>query len=150
MDVWFSWCHRKATCPWCNKPIEKATPMVVKKLWRKGDPDSRKFNLWFYYHPECYLAEGLDYLKMNPYVARGEKRGPKPKLVELTTIQQKRRLWLLRKHGELLQRRKLLKTPYPDRILFETRINNQLFDLMVEIAQIGGIPEKWVTNLLNS
>jgi len=76
MDVWFTWCKRTAKCKWCEKPILVATPMVMKRLWRKGNPDSRKINLTFYYHPQCSLAEGMDYLEQHPYVA-GLKRGPK-------------------------------------------------------------------------
>jgi len=116
--------------------------MVIKKLWRKGDETSRRINLLFYYHPECYMVEGLEYLQMNPYTPGLHKRGPK---TTLTPDQQRQRKLILMRRASLIQRKKKLKVKYPDRLLFEAKIDQQLIDLMVEIAPLGGIPISWLT-----
>jgi len=141
MDVWWKWARRQADCCHCNLPIAVSSPMVIKKLWRKGDENNRRVNIRFYYHPECYMAEGFDYLTMNPYTAGTRKRGPKS---SLTPEQQRARRLILMRRASLLQRKRKLKSPYPDRLLMEARIDEKLTDLMIEIAPLGGIPTSWL------
>jgi hypothetical protein len=141
MDVWFSWAKRPANCAYCKQPINTGEPSVVKKLWRRGNEDSRKINLTFHYHPECHYVEGLEYLTMNPYNP-GEKRGPK--VVGLCEEDYKRRLQLLQKKASLEQRKKKLKGSLPDHELRVAQINLDIMSLMAEIAQVGGIPKNWL------
>ena len=145
MDIWFKWCQKPggATCNWCEKTIERATPMVVTRLWRKGDENSRRWNITKYYHPECYLAQGLDYLERNPFSSKvgGSKK------MELKPYARKYRLKLLRKKASLVQRKQRLKIPYPDRVLYEARIDEQIAGLAAQIATVGGIPKSWLSSL---
>ena len=145
MDVWYSWCKRSAECNWCHKPIDTASPIVVKKLWRKGDPGSRRINLKFYYHPQCAMDEGMDYLATHPYTSGPHKRGPKSSI--LSEDDKLQRLKLLRRKASLDQRKKKLKMDYPDRLLKEAHIDEKIADLMIEIAQVGGIPHSWILKL---
>ena len=145
MDVWFAWCKRPADCNWCHKPIEHCTPMVVKKLWRKGDEGSRKINLKFYFHPDCNTASGLDYLNLHPYTSGPNKRGPKKS--PLTDEQKHQRLLILRRKASLEQRKKKLKSGFPDRVLREAHLDEKIADLMLEIAPLGGIPHSWISKL---
>ena len=144
MDVWWTWNKRQADCCYCKQPITVATPMVVKKLCRKGDVDSRRINLTFYMHPECYMVEGFDYLLMNPYSSGVSRRGPKS---VLTPEQRRQRRLILMRRASLVQRKKKLKTVYPDRLLLEAKLDEQLVDLMVEIAPVGGVPVSWLQQL---
>lgn len=142
MDVWFTWCRRPATCCYCKEQVETTTPMVVKKMWRKGDENSRRVNLIFYYHPLCHYVEGLDYLMMHPYTC-GEKRGPK-QVMQLTPEDARSRYLLLRKKASLEQRKRELKAHFPDRELHCAQIDLEIMSVWTEIAQVGGIPKSWL------
>ena len=141
-NVCMCWCHRTATCKWCDKPIEAGTPMVSVYFWNKGQEDKRKWNVRQFYHPQCWVDQGLDYLKMNPYVPY-----ERHKKSTLTKKQKARRLILLNRKAALDQRKRNLKSTYPDRDLIEARINTQIAELMVEMTKVGGIPPKWLENL---
>jgi hypothetical protein len=119
--------------------------MVVKNLWRKGDANSRKINLKFYYHPDCNTAAGLDYLNQHPYTSGSHKRGPKRTV--LTPEQQHQRYLLLRRKASLEQRKRKLKAEFPDRLLKEANIDEKIADLMIEIAGVGGIPNSWISKM---
>lgn len=144
MDVWFTHCQRRAKCRWCEKPIEKSKPMVITRLWRKGDENSRKWNITNYYHPECYLAQGLDYLERNPYSPRGNRGRPK---LHLSEEDKRKRYLLLRKKAALDQRKRKLKTSYPDSALMVARIDAQIVEICMDIALVGGVPKSWVEQL---
>lgn len=141
-NVYMNWCHRKATCKWCNFTIEAGVPIVTVFFWNKGDKDKRKWNTKYYYHPQCWVEQGLDYLKMNPYVPYIRHKKP-----TLTKEQKGERLTLLRKKAALDQRKRNIKSDYPDRVLIEARINKEIAILMVEVALIGGIPKRWLETL---
>ena len=144
MDVWFTWCQRRAKCRWCEQPIEKGKPMVITKLWRKGDENSRKWNITNYYHPECYLAQGMDYLERNPYSPRGNRGKPK---LQLSEEDRRKRYLLLRKKAALEQRKRKLKTSYPDNALMLARIDTRIVEICMDIALVGGVPKSWVEQL---
>jgi len=114
-------------------------PMVTVFFWNKGGPDHKGFNIKKYYHPKCWLEQGLDYLKMNPYIPYRRK----PKL-ELTPEQSQQRYKLLRRKASIEQRRRRLDGNNPDRWLSEALLDVQITDLMIEIAPLGGIPDKWL------
>jgi len=138
-NVCMAWCQRKAMCKWCNKPIEAGNPIVTVFYWRKGVEGNRKLNLKFYYHPQCWVDQGTDYLKMNPYVPH--KRSRK---LPLTKEDTERRVTLLRRKASLDQRKRNLKANFPDRVLAEARIDSHIAEIMVEIVSVGGIPKRWL------
>ncbi len=138
-NVYINWCQREAECHWCHKKIEAGTPIVTAFFWNKGNVEKRGWNTKLYYHPNCWVAQGLDYLRLNPYSPYIRK-----KKAELSPTDRKERLRLLRAKGSLDQRRRNLTTSYPERVLIEARIDRQISELMHLIAKVGGIPKKWL------
>ena len=143
MDVWVTWCKRTAKCRYCDKDIEKATAMVVGKIWRKGS-DNRRWNIKLFWHLQCWVTQATEYLVANPYVARGYRGGPK---LELSEEDARTRYLLLRRKAELEQRKRKLVSPYPDRLLVEARLDEKIVGIMEEIVKVGGIPKKWLKTL---
>lgn len=134
-----TWCKRKAKCRYCPESIVKGTPMVTGKLWRKGNPDSRKINLRFYWHPQCWVKQGLDHLSLHPY--SGGNRGRKQ--LKLSEEDSKLRYKLLRRYAALRQRITKLASTYPDNIFPILRIETQMKETASQIDKVGGIPPKW-------
>lgn len=127
-----------------------ATPAVMVFFWNKGQEGKRSFNVKQYYHPQCWMDQGMDYLTLHPYVAVGTKssnnvRGPKCNLTDEQKVI-RRKLWC--KRASLIQRKKRLKTPYPDNALMLADIESKLCGVMLEIAEVGGIPKKWIEDIL--
>ena len=144
MDVWFTWARKEAECEWCPKKIVRKTPMVVTKLWRKGQADVRKWNIIHYYHPECYIAQGLDYLDKHPFteVNAGKKKG-RPEIV-LSEEDKKARIALLKKKSNLEGRIRIIKEKgKKDAVLKEAELTVQLAEVMQEIEKVGGAPTVW-------
>jgi len=139
MDVWMTWVKRKTRCRYCGETMEKATPMVTGKLWRKGNPESRKINIRFYWHPQCWVKQGLDYLSLHPYSSGSRGR----KQLKLGEEDAKLRYKLLRKYAALRQRVTKLATKYPDNVLPILRIETQMKETAAKINEVGGIPPKW-------
>ncbi len=144
-QVYMQWNRRIAECAYgCCKPIEVKQPVVIVFFWRRGD-DDHAYNIKKYYHPECWLAQGMDYLRVHPYQAEGE-RGPKCKL---TPEQHTKRGLILRQVGALKQRRKAVKEQEPARrSLLLARIDAAIAAKMLEIAEVGGIPKRWVEEII--
>jgi len=140
-NVTIRWCKKSAICRWCNKPIEIATPMVTVFFWNKGNEERRGWNTTWYFHPQHWIDQGLDYLSLNPYVPH--KRGPKPKLSE---EDRRTRFLLVRRFHALQQRKQKLKADYPDRLLIEARISRQAAEIIVEMIRVGGVPKSWAKN----
>jgi hypothetical protein len=144
MDVWFKWARKDADCEWCGKVIHRKTAMVVTKLWRKGDADKRKWNIIHYYHPECYIAQGLHYLADNPFteVEPGKKKG-RPE-IQLCEEDKKTRIALLKKKSNLEGRIRAIKAKKKkDAIVKEAELTVQLAEVMQEIERVGGAPAVW-------
>ena len=137
-NVTISWCNRTAKCEWCPTSIMAGKPMVVVFFWNKGSETHKGFNVKKYYHPQCWIEQGLDYLGKNPYVPYIRK-----KRLELTPEQSKRRYILLRRKAAIDQRRRALENN-PDRVILETVLDIKIIELMMEIAKVGGIPKKWL------
>lgn len=137
-NISISWCNRTAKCEWCPEQIDTGEPMVVAFYWNKGTDGNKGFNVKRYYHPNCWVEQGLDYLKRNPYSPYIRK----PKL-ELTPEQSQRRYRLLRRKAALDQRINGLKDD-SHRLLAEARLMEKITIIMLEIASIGGIPRKWL------
>ncbi len=141
-NVRMSWCQRRAKCSFCPDPIEAGTPIVTVTFWKKGD-DDRKWNIKNYYHPDHWVAQGLDYLKQNPYIPY-----QRHKETTLTKEQKSQRTQLLRRKSSIEQRRRNLKPDNPNHSLIVARMDRQIAEMMVEMTKIGGIPSKWLSQLV--
>ena len=108
-------------------------------FWNKGTEEHKGFNVKVYYHPDCWVAQGLDYLRMNPYVPYIRDR-----TLELSIGEKVERTKILKRKASIDQRRRRLNGNYPDRALLEARLDTQVAELMMEIAPLGGIPKKWL------
>ena len=136
-NVSIAWCHRTAQCKWCENQIEASTPMVSVFFWNKGNEANRGWNSKYYYHPNCWVAQGLDYLERNPYVP-----GPGRKRVEMEPEKKAIRLKILRRKASLEQRRRNTEDP-----LMLAHIETQIAGLFEEIIEVGGIPKSWLETL---
>ena len=144
-NVCINWCHHTAKCRWCEQPIKPGIGMVTVFFWNKRkEADNRKWNITHYYHPECWLEQGLDYLRKNPYVPHTRWDLTTKKDSPLTDEQRKYRYILLRRKAALDQRLRNLKPDNPDRTLYEARIGASIANIMVEILEYGGVPKKWL------
>ena len=141
-NVYMKWCHRTAICKWCENPIEPGSPIVSVFFWNKGSEDHKGFNTKLYFHPDCWVAQGLDYLKLNPYAPY-----TRHKESTLTPEQKKLRHTIMTRKASIEQRRRNLKPTSKNRLLIEARLDIQIAQLMVEIAPIGGIPKKWIEQI---
>lgn len=140
-NVTVNWCQRTAKCEYCQNQIEAGTPLVTVFFWNKGQ-EGRKLNVKKYYHPQCWVDQALDYLRLNPYIPYNRHRSS-----ELLPEDKQRRLKLMRDKARLDQRRRNLKSDGTERIQAETRIDLHILELMEEISKVGGIPKRWVENL---
>jgi hypothetical protein len=131
-------CTRTAKCHFCNEPILVKTPIVKGKLWRKMG-EVKKWTFWMYWHPQCWVEEGLvavSKMRYNP----GNK-GRKPK--EITYIDKKARNKILCRRAAFVQRmRQAMDDGNIDRVL---RLHTAMSKLNKEIEQYGGIPESWLS-----
>ena len=145
-QVSMNWCHHTAKCKWCEKAIEPTNPMVSVFFWnrRKESTSNQIWNTKLYYHPQCWVDQGLDYLRLNPYVSNQRWDLSTRKTNPLTNEQREHRLALLRRKAALDQRLRNLKSPYPSRTIHEARIGASIANIMVEILEYGGVPKKWL------
>ena len=140
-NVTMRWCVKKSICKWCEQPIDNGTPMVSVVFWNRGNPESRKWNSYSKYHPRCWVDQGLDYLSRNPYVP--QIREHKPKLCE---EDRRKRFLLVRKFHKAGQQRKNCGS-FPDNLLVESGLTQQMVDIMLEVATLGGVPKSWAERL---
>lgn len=130
MQVWMKACRKKATCAWCGEDVKNCTYMVVGQYyigkWRK-----RKN-----WHPDCWIAQGIDALERRDYV---ENRG-RQKLA-LADDKKIMRFKILARRASVLQR--MRKAQEEGKIEQMTRLGLQLEKLMVEIEPYGGVPNSW-------
>ena len=134
MNVWMSWCRKRTECRYCNQLIDTATPVVVCRSWANGKKHELR------YHPQCWLDNGIDYLRQNPYTAmpRGRKK------LTMSEDDTKTRRTLLVRHAAVVQRISRVKAKYPDRLLPIARLEKRMKELAKEIEPFGGVPKKWL------
>ncbi len=148
-NVCITWCRRVSECQWCHEDINAGDPTVMVFFWNKGS-DGHRWNVKKFYHVNnshnrcCWIEQGLDHLKLNPYQPLGN-RGPKSDLTPEIQILRKK---LIGKRSSLIQRKKNLKTPWPQSADMIASIDNQLAGVILEISEVGGIPKSWVEDLL--
>lgn len=148
-NVTVSWCTRQAQCRWCEQPVEAGTPMVSVFFWNRGVDGKRGWNVKHHYHllrsdgKHCWDEQGLDYLKLNPYVPyiRGRR-------MKLSKKDSRSRLLILKRKAELDQRRRNLKPDAPEYTLRLAVIEAKVAGLAAEILDYGGMPKSWMEELL--
>jgi len=113
-------------------------PMVVGKIWRKGDNSSRKFNIKLYWHPECWIKSGMDYLNQHPY-SHGKHATKRLGLSPENLIKRNK---LLRRYGSAKARLVKLGNS-ADNILRVFRLEAKMRDIAAEISEMGGVPKGW-------
>lgn len=141
-NVTMRWCVKKSTCKWCDQPIDNGTPVVTVFFWNKGNEESRKWNSKFSYHPQCWVDQGLDYLRSNPYQQQVRIRKP-----NLPKEDRRKRFLLVRRFNALVQKRANCNHSFPDHILTDIDLTQRMIDIMLEVATIGGVPKGWAEKL---
>ena len=138
-NVIIRWCRKKAKCRWCEEDIEVGQPEVMVMFWNKGNEHDRSWNKKLYYHfPECYVSQGEDYLKRNPFVPH--RRGRKS---TLSQEDRRKRYLLVRRFHSLVQRKDHISVDYPDRLIVETDILKKMTAVANEMLDVGGVPPSW-------
>lgn len=112
--------------------------MVRVFFWNKGNPDIRRWNRTDFYHPDCWIKQGLDYLKLNPFVSK--RQGA---LVQLSEEDKRTRFLLIRKFHALQQRKRIIKAEFPNKLLVESRIDKRVAEIVLEMLKVGGVPKSW-------
>lgn len=139
-NVIMKWCQKKAECQWCNQDIEVGSAMVAVFFWNKGD-DGRRWNVQKCYHPNCWVAQGMDYLERNPYVPyiRGRRKS------SLSPEDSRQRYLIIRRYHALNQRIGKLGNGAD---LFERlELEMHQIELILEMQKLGGVPKKWLEKL---
>jgi hypothetical protein len=122
--------------------------MFVTKEYRVGVGPEQRYTILGHYHLNCYLLQANYYLDNNPMVASNPNG--RPHIQGLTEEQRKQRQAILVKRSSLEQRKRKLKTPYPERWQYEVEINKQIAELAIELIVLGGVPEGWNNSLVLS
>ncbi len=141
-NVTMRWCQNKARCYHCQVDITPGEPMVGVFFWNKGAGD-RHWNISHCYHPNCWVAQGMEYLSRNPYVPykRGRKR------MQLTTEQHRQRFLLTRRYHAIVQRKGKLNNNSIQGVMAGLRLDVQIADLILDMQKLGGVPIRWIENL---
>ena len=145
-NVVMNWCRKEARCHWdsckLGGTIAIAQPMVMVMFWNKGKENSRRWNTKYYYHPQCWVEQGLDYLNRNPYVSyiRGRK-------CTLSKEDGRKRFLLVRRFNRLVQRKATITQDYPESSLIEANLTKQMLDIMLDVAVLGGVPKNWLEKI---
>jgi len=142
-NVCMVWCQRTAKCQFCEQVIVAGTPQVKAFYWNKGTPEHKGFNNTQYYHPQCWVLQGLYYLEHNPYVPYTRNIGDD----KLTAEQKAQRRVLLHHKSALDQRLRNLKSTGEKRIFHTLHISEEIGKIMEKILPLGGIPQKWIDEL---
>ena len=144
-NVTITWCgNGKARCKWCEQPIATGTAMVRVYYWNKGNEERRSWNIQNCYHfPDCYVAQGKDYLDRNPYVVKVRARRNL-----LSPEDKRKRFLLIRRFNELVQRRNKIAVGYPDNLAVEIQLTERMVEVMMEVAVLGGVPKSWAGKIV--
>ena len=137
-NVTMTHCQRRAQCEYCPDLIDAGTPLVTVFFWNRGGPEHKGFNVKKYYHPDCWIAQGLNYLKNNPYVPYQRK-----KKMELTPEQSAQRYIILKRKAAIDQRKRNLEGR-ENNITAMVALDIKIADLIIEIAPLGGVPSRWL------
>jgi len=121
-------------CRYCEKEITVATPMVI------GQTRNNNRTYRMYFHPQCWLDNGMAYLRNNPYTPgiRGRKKS------SLTSEDARSRYLLIRRYNRFKERKNKLKK-FPDDLLEYFRLEKEMDKITEAMKDIGGVPTRWIT-----
>ena len=140
MDVWVSKVKRKATCFYCQKPIELEHKfLIVCNFWfkTKGGKNWRH-RIYFHATPQnCWLERAMAELDSRPTV---ETRGRKA--LVLSDDKKAERYRILRQHASTVSRlrREMENSMRPALML---KLAEKLDALRERIKDYGGVPDSW-------
>lgn len=134
LDVWVTHAKRDANCGFCPEKVVMGSPELVTRSRRRMG--GRTFTRVKMYHPECWMAQGMQYLDTHPYVP---KLG-RPRL-NLSLEDRAARKKLLMQHGQYLYRyRKYMEE---GRVVPAVEQYLKAVQLREEIEPLGGVPRSW-------
>jgi len=98
----------------------------------------KSYRYTMYWHPDCWVKQGIGYLKKHPYIGRGGPGRPK---TNMSDDDRKTRAVLLARYGNVNRRRKR-------RVSLGLTLDNDKDDREVEaiaelIRRVGGVPGSW-------
>lgn len=141
MDIWMRYCKRRAKCANdCEEPIIKGTIMVVGKIWRSRGGEKLVFTKMFYWHPQCWISQGIRAIKEIGYTNTKRRIAT----LKLTTEQRYTRSLLLRRRAMIKTR--LVRAIDKGDIKAIDRLLTKIISISVEIEPVGGAPKKWNSN----
>jgi hypothetical protein len=112
-------------------------PEVRGKSWRRHGIVN-KWSFMYYWHPQCWIDEGMVHLMKVPYSS--SKTGRKPNDISYNDKIERNKI--LRRHAAFIQRIRLaMDEGKVDKVL---RLYASMEKLKAEIMQYGGVPEKWI------
>lgn len=130
-----SWCNRKTKCAYCEEKIEKATPMLIKKVW--SGKTKRQYR--FPYHFTCWIKEALAYLEKHPYEAATGRR-----TLKLGDEDRKLRRKLLARRASIRQRIRTWEASGDERASEKIReLLSKELEIVGQIREVGGVPKRW-------
>lgn len=136
IQIWITWCRRQATCRYCELPIEVGNPLVRGQSRQKA----AEWKVKLFWHPECWLKDGLQYLEQHPYSAKSQGR-PKLQLDEDSKAARKK---LITRRAQILYNiREQLEngeTELSESLLVEV---SKIVQFYREIEVLGGAPKSW-------
>ena len=130
MDIWISWCHRRTKCDWCEESITMGNPVARGKWWKKGQWSKR-----YYWHPECWVKQGLAALDKSPFDNRHKVRSV------LSPEQSKRRSLLLREWAD--KKHRLLRAAEVGSNKAIESLINRMCIIYADMLSVGGVPKSW-------
>lgn len=138
MDIWMRWCTKQARCRHCPDPILPSTKMVVGKLWRRREGETRRYTITLYWHPQCWIDQAVIATDKVPY--EEVPKAGRPKL-QLSEDQQKVRLKLLHRRADLTRRLKNAAMAGNLEKVVEVEVLRQ--ELISQIGDYGPVPKRW-------
>lgn len=114
--------------------------MVVGKLWRRNNGTARTWTIYFRWHTQCWIDQGVQKLEREPVVDNRALR--QPKFSQEVT---EGRVKVMRRRAAVVQRIRIevdkpREEQSVDRIIHLGELLNKLRE---EIEQFGGVPESW-------
>jgi len=142
-----TWCRRRAKCHFCEGFVEAGQPIVKGKLWMRSDGSTRRWCVRLYWHPHCWVNEGLAYLETHPYQPANKGRPP----LALSETAKNERLKLLRARARTMQfiRQRLDGgASWTDPAVI--RLVEKLISLCDQIIPLGGMPKSWLKPIVEA
>jgi hypothetical protein len=127
--------RRDNKCFWCEEVILRFSPEVISRFrWRAGDKTFTKFRR---FHPNCWVEQGLEYLRKNPPVVRMGR----PRLA-LNQEDRGKRLKILRRRAQLMYL--FRNASESGKVIQAVEYYLKAYELIKEIEPLGGAPKSWI------